>query len=127
MNKISFIFHNAIWFKHFIKHVFTFYNTLFNFYFVKLKIRGLGYRIREISEGYYYFFFNYTNYYYMHSPNNLFITMYKKRLLIISLNWQSLKLVLSEILLLKTLGPYRLRGLRIPRQIILLKKSGKTI
>lgn len=63
----------------------------------------------------------------MHAPNNLFISMYKKRLLIVSLDWQAMKLVLPEILLSKTLGPYRLRGLRIPRQIILLKKSGKTI
>lgn len=66
--------------------MFTFYNSLLNFFFIKIKIRGLGYRIREIMDGYYYFFFNYTNYYYLYSPDNLFISMYKKRLLMISLN-----------------------------------------
>ena len=127
VNKVYFLLPNIKRFKSFIRHIFTFYNTLFNFYYVKVKIRGLGYRLREIIDGFYYFFFNYTNFYYIHVPNNIFISMYKKKLLIISLNWQELKLVLSEILLLKSLGPYRLRGLRIPRQILLLKKSGKSI
>ncbi len=126
-DKIYFTLSNIRWFKSFVNHIFTFYNSLFNFYYVKIKIRGLGYRLREIIDGFYYFFFNFTNYYYLQTPDNLFISMYKKRLLIVSLNWQVMKLVLSEILLLKTLGPYRLRGIRIPRQIILLKKSGKTV
>lgn len=126
-HRIIFLFEKAKFFKSFIKHLFILYDRLFNFYYIKIKMRGLGYRIREITQNFYYFFFNYTNYYYFHSPSNFFISVYKKRLLMVSLNWQSLKLVLSQILLLKTLGPYRLRGLRIPRQFVLLKKSGKTI
>jgi len=42
-------------------------------------------------------------------------------------NFALLKMVFSNILLLKNVGPYRLRGIRYPRQIILLKKGGKTV
>src|ERR1700761_5957670 len=59
----------------FIKHLFVLYDRLFHFYYVKVKIRGLGYRIREIAENFYYFFFNYTNYYYFHCPYNIIISV----------------------------------------------------
>jgi hypothetical protein len=65
--------------------------------------------------------------YYIHVPKNIIIKWYKKRIIFISNNFILLKLLFSHILLLKLLGPYRLRGIRYPRQIILLKKGGKKV
>ena len=75
----------------------------------------------------YYFFFNYTNMYYFYIPENVLIKWYKKRLILISNNFTVLKILFAHILLLKKLGPYRLRGIRYPRQILLLKKKLKNL
>lgn len=124
-NIFSLIFLNRFFFISFLKHFFTCLNRLSLIYFIRIKIKGLGYRIRKISNELYYFFFNYTNMFYFYIPNNILIKWYKKRIILISNDFYSLKTLFSHILLLKKLGPYRLRGLRYPRQIILLKKKKK--
>ena len=46
-----------------IKYLYKQFSCLFNdIYFFKLRIKGLGFRIRTISENFHYIFFNYTNY-----------------------------------------------------------------
>jgi hypothetical protein len=65
--------------------------------------------------------------FYFNIPNNILVKWYKKRIIFLSNNFIDLKLIFSHILLLKKLGPYRLRGLRYPKQIILLKKKIKKI
>lgn len=129
LNKESIIlvFLTRFFFKSFIKHLYALSNRLSIVYFIKLRIRGLGFRIRSISDIIYYFFFNYTNYYYLYSPKTLLIRVYKKRMLFISFDWFLLKLVLGHILLLRKIGPYNLLGLRLRRQIVFLKKSGKKV
>lgn len=122
---ISFIFLKKFFYLSFIKHFFVFYKRLFLIFSIRLKIKGLGYRIRKISENLYYFFFNYTNMYYFYIPNNILIKWYKKRIILISNNFFLLKSLFSHILILKKIGPYRLLGLRYPRQIIFIKKGGK--
>jgi hypothetical protein len=96
-------------------------------YFIKLKLRGLGYRVRELYENCYYFFFNYTNFFYIFMPAKSLIKSYRKRILLVSSSWFLLKLITAHILLLKKLGIYNLRGIRFVKHIILLKKSGKKI
>lgn len=125
INNLTFIFLNKFFFSSFLRHFFMFYKRLYYIYSVRLKIRGLGYRIRRISNNLYYFFFNYTNMYYFYIPNNILFKWYKKRAVLLSSNFFLLKLLFSQILLLKKIGPYRLRGLRYPRQIIFIKKGGK--
>lgn len=126
-NKIILLFLKKFYFKSFINHLFSLSNRLSIIYFIKLRIRGLGFRMRSINDVIYYFFFNYTNYYYLYSPKTLLIRVYKKRMLLISFDWFLLKLVLSHILLLRKIGPYNMLGLRLKRQIVFLKKSGKKI
>jgi hypothetical protein len=96
-------------------------------FFIKLRIRGLGYRIRSICPTVHYIFFNYTNYYYFFHSNFLITKIYRKRMLLISFNWSILKLVVSHLLLLYRFGPYTLYGFKVVKQIVLLKKSGKKI
>ena len=69
----SFLFLNRFFFISFVKHFFYKYNRLFLIYFIRLKIKGLGYRIRKVSNNLYYFFFNYTNMFYFNIPNNILI------------------------------------------------------
>lgn len=104
-----------------------FKNFIIDFYFIKLRIRGLGYRWRTISSNFHYIFFNYTNFYYFYNPYNIIIKIYKKRMILISYFWHSLRLIMSHILLLQKIGPYTLHGIRWAKQIIFLKKSGKKI
>jgi len=109
----------------FIKHIFALYRRLSFIFSVRLRIKGLGYRIRKVSKFLYYFFFNYTNMYYFYLPNNILLKWYKKRIVLVSNNFFILKLLFSNMLMLKNIGPYRLRGLRYPRQIIFIKKGVK--
>jgi len=125
-NKISFIFHNKFFFRSFISHFFNNYLNLNNLYIVRLKIKGLGYQIYRITNNLYSFHFHYINFFYLFIPFNIITYWYKKRMILISNNLWLLKIVFKCILLLKKLGPYRLLGIRYPRQIILLKKGGKS-
>jgi len=126
-NTIKFIFINKFIYISFIKHFIMLYKKLSFLYSVRLRVKGLGYRIRKITNNLYYFFFNYTNMYYFYLPKNILLKWYKKRLLLISNNLFLIKLLFSHMLLLKNIGPYRLRGLRYPRQIIFIKKGGKKL
>lgn len=124
-NIIYFLFINKFLYLSFIKHFLSLYKRISFIYSVKLRLKGLGYRIRKITKYLYYFFFNYTNMFYFYIPKNILLKWYKKRILLISNNFSILKLIFSNILMLKKIGPYRLRGLRYSRQIIFIKKRIK--
>jgi len=82
-------------------------------YFFKLKIKGLGYRLRYIASNFFYIFFNYTNFFYIFVNSSLIlIRIFKRRMILISFLLFELKLFLSHILLLHKIGPYTLEGMR---------------
>ena len=124
-NQISFIFLKKFFFKSFISHFFTNYLNLNHIYIVRLKIKGLGYQIYKITNSLYSFHFHFINYFYAFVPSNIIIHWFKKRIILISNNQIILKIFFKCILVLKKLGPYRLLGIRYPRQIFFLKKGGK--
>lgn len=124
-NQISFIFLKFFFFKSFISHFFANYLNLNNIYIIRLKIKGLGYQIYKITNNLYSFHFHFINYFYSFVPSNIIIHWFKKRIILISNNQVILKTFFKCILLLKKLGPYRLLGIRYPRQIFFLKKGGK--
>lgn len=126
-NNMKILYNKKMLFTAIIKNIFILYDKLLFLYSVRLKLRGLGFRIRKVSKNLYYFFFNYINMYYFYVPKNLLIKWYKKRLLLISNDFKLLKLIFAQILLLKKIGVYKLIGIRFPRQIILIKKGGKKI
>lgn len=97
------------------------------FYTIRFKIKGLGLKFKKLTKNLYYFFFNYTNMYYMYIPADILVKRRKKRIILLSRNLTKLKTIFTEILLLKNIGPYRLRGFKYPRQIILLKKKNKKL
>jgi len=58
-------------------------------------------------------------------PKELVVHWHKKKLILLSNNFFLLKLIFNCILILKKLGPYRILGIKYPRQIVMLKKGGK--
>lgn len=71
----------------------------------------MGYRIRKISGSLFRFFFGHTNFFYFHAPTGVIVKSRKRKLLMLSNNLFTLKLVLAHLLLLKKLSVYRIRGL----------------
>lgn len=124
---LELLFTMKFFFKGFISHLRLYYNCLLTSYFIKLRIRGLGYRITEITLDWYSFFFNRTNYVYFVVPLALLVRVYKKRMLLVSKSWHVLRIVLNQVLSLKRLGPYELRGIRLVKQIMFLKVSEKSV
>lgn len=82
--QVKFMFLKRFFYSSFLAHFFYHYIQLFSVFFVKLKIRGLGYRMRKVSSFLYLFFFNYTNYYYFFRPFDLLIKIYRKRMLLLA-------------------------------------------
>lgn len=94
-------------------------------YMVRLRIRGLGYRIRRFSSHLYRFYFTKTNFIYVHVPVSILIRLRKRRMIILASHYPSLRNLLVGILLLKSTGPYNRRGFVYPRRMLFLKKGKK--
>lgn len=117
LNRSSFYF----FFNNFISNL----NKLSTLFFFRLRIKGLGYRIRKISNNLFRFFFTSTNFFYFHIPANILIKYKLRRMLFISNNLVLLKTIIAHLLLLKKIIPYFLRGIFSPRNIIILKPGKK--
>jgi hypothetical protein len=118
---ISFIFSNYFHYISFFKHVLELYNKLSSFYYLRLKLKGLGYRIIHISQHLIKIFFNRSNYFYVHIPSSILFRYKIRRLFFLSTRLVDLRLLMINILLLKKYIVYRSSGLFYPRQILLLK------
>lgn len=94
-------------------------------YMARLRIRGLGYRIRKFSSHLYRFYFTKTNFIYLHVPVSILIRLRKRRIIILASHYPSLRSLLVGILLLKSTGPYNRRGFVYPRRMLFLKKGKK--
>lgn len=118
---LSFIFLNYYHFTSFFKHVLQLYNKLVSFYYLRLKLKGLGYRVIHISKFLIKIFFNRSNYFYVHIPSSIMFRYKIRRLFFLSTRLVDLRLLMINLLLLKKYIVYRLSGLFYPRQILLLK------
>lgn len=126
-DKLSFIFLKNFFYSSFFSQFISSYKQLFLFNFIKLRIKGLGYRIKKIGSYLFRFFFGSTNFFYFHVPFNVLVKVKKRRLILLSNNLVILKTLLAHLLLLKKLSVYRVRGLVYPRQIITLKIGKKNL
>jgi len=124
-NFLSFLFLDKFFFNSFISHFSYLYSNLYSLHFVRLKARGLGYRIYRICGSFFRLYFGFTNYFYLHSPKDIIVKSRKRRLLLLSNNPSVIKLLLAHLLLLKKISTYRIRGLVYPKQIIILKIGKK--
>lgn len=81
---LKFLFLKKFYYRSFFKHLSTYITKVSFCYFLKLRLRGLGFRIRSISKNLCFFYFNYINNFYFHVPYNIIIKPYKKRLFLFS-------------------------------------------
>jgi len=121
------LFSNHFFYASFLAHLFVCIRKFSAMFFLKLKIRGLGYRIRRYAKALYRFYFTRTNYIYFNVPLNLIVRRRKKKLLLISPDYSLVRLVFAHLMLLHTVGPYNRRGFSYPRQIIFLKPKKKIV
>lgn len=83
-NKYNIVIFNKGVFKALLSHILTVYKFFNVTKFIKLRIRGLGYEVRECSLKIYSFCFNWINYIYLFAPLSILLRVYKKRFFIIS-------------------------------------------
>ena len=120
--KNSFLFLKKEFFKTFINNFYYFYNKFFRFYFFKLRLRGLGYRIKKITKKLYRFFFAFNHYFYFHIAKDIFFKHRRRNLIIFSHNLEKLNNIFSHLLILKKLDFYeRNNTFVISRKILFFK------
>jgi hypothetical protein len=126
LNCFSFLFKNTFFFKSFFSHFLFLFRSLHTYFFFKLKVRGLGYRIRGLAKNLFRFFLGTTNYLFFHVPSNILVRVRRRKMLLVANDLSLLRLIFVNLLLLKKLIPYQLRGIFFPKQIILLKSGKKS-
>jgi hypothetical protein len=72
-NILSFCFLNKYFFNSFYKQILFFLKFFYKFYFIRLKLKGLGYRIKKYNSDLYRFFMGYNHYFYFYVPINTYI------------------------------------------------------
>lgn len=123
LKKNTILFLKREFFKTFISNFIYFYNKFFRFYFFKLRLRGLGYRIKKITKKLYRFFFAFNHYFYFHIAKNIFFKYRKRNLIIFSNDLGKLNDIFSHLLILKKLDLYeRNNTFIVSRKILFFKK-----
>lgn len=120
-NNYKFLFLSKFYYITFIKHLFSFYNRFFTFFYFRLKLKGLGYRIFNVTKNLIKIFFNRNNFFYVHVPLCILLKNRTRRLFFISTDNEVLSVFIIKILYLKEFVIYRQHGLYYPRQILLIK------
>lgn len=92
-NYLSFIFLSKFVFGVFKTQFNLVYQKLNRVFFLKFRLKGLGFRTYFVSSSIMYFFFNYSNYFYFFRPSNVFVKRSKKRVLILSNDWCLLRII----------------------------------
>lgn len=109
-----------------LKQFLNFYKNLVKMFFFKLRLRGLGYRIKKISMKLYRFFFGVKHYFYFHISNDIFVKHRHRNIFIFSNNLSKLNDIFSHLLLLKKLDFYeRNNSFIISHKVLFFKKRKK--
>jgi len=120
-NGYKFIFLSKFYYITFIRHLLSFYSRFFMFYYFRLKLKGLGYRVFNVTKNLIKIFFNRNNFFYVHIPLCILLKNRTRRLFFISTCNEVLSVFIIKILYLKEVIIYRQHGLYYPRQILLIK------
>lgn len=122
-NKINLIFLNKFFFITCIKQIYYFYTFFYKFYFFRLKLKGLGYRIKKITKKIYRFFMAYNHFFYLYIPKNIYIWNKKRNLLVLSLDKIKLNNFFFQLIYLKKIDFYeKTKSFIIPNKILFIKK-----
>jgi hypothetical protein len=117
----KFLFFQKSFYTSFLKHFFSFYNKCFTFFYFRLQLKGLGYRVFNVAKNLLKIYFNRSNFFYVHIPLCILLKNRTRRLFFISTKGDALSVFIIGILYLKEFVIYRQHGLYYPRQILLIK------
>lgn len=117
----SFIFLKKFYYITFLHHLFNFYNTFFCYYYYVLKLKGLGYRVFQLSKKLLKIFLNRSNFFYLHVPNSILLKYRTRRFFFIGTQYTQLKVLILRLLLLKEFIVYRVNGIYYTRQLFIIK------
>ncbi len=122
-NLIKFIFLNKYKFYSFFKQIFFFYSLFFKIFFFRIKLKGLGYRIKKINKKLLKIFMAYNHFFYFYIPDNIFFWRKKRKLLIISFDKIKLNNLFYQLLILKKMDFYeKTKAFIVPKKILFIKK-----
>lgn len=120
-NLVSFIFTKKKLYYILSNYIINFYNKFFILYHIFLKLKGLGYRIIQISRYLIKIFLNRSNYIYIYIPRKILFKYKMRSIFFLSLNYNILRILIINLLLLKKFSVYRINGILYPNKIILIK------
>jgi hypothetical protein len=122
-NNLYFLFVMKRYFVSFVKHYIYMFNRVFKVYFFRVKLRGLGYYIKKLSERLYKIFIAYNHYYYFYVPYNVYIRRRGREFFFICNNKSLLNDLFTHLLHLKKLDYYdKTNSFMIKNRVIFLKK-----
>jgi len=121
VNGHKFLFFQKKFYISFLRHFFSFYSKCFIFFYFRLQLKGLGYRVFNVAKNLLKIFFNRNNFFYVHIPLCILLKNRTRRLFFISTRGDVLSVFIIGILYLKEFVIYRQHGLYYPRQILLIK------
>jgi len=92
-------------------------------YYIFIDLVGLGYKVKKITNLVYRFYLGQSHYVYFYVPRDILFWAYQNKLTLFSIYADKLFSLSSNIMLLRKLNAYKLRGLIRPGQIIILKEG----
>lgn len=72
-NSFNFCFLNKYFFYTFFKQISFYLKFFFKYYFIRLRLKGLGYRIKKYNKFLYRFFMGYNHFFYFYVPINTYV------------------------------------------------------
>lgn len=110
-------------FKHFFSYVnFAIYSVMTGYY-IFVDMVGLGYKLKKITQTIYRFYMGQSHYVYVYVPSNVLVWAFQTKITLFSIYPDKLFSLSSNIMLLRKLNAYKLRGLMRPGQIVILKEG----
>ena len=100
------------------------YRNVSSMHFIRVRIKGLGFKVRFISLfSIIKIFFAYDTAYYLFIPRSILVRKRSKKLILFSNNLNLLTIVFRELHCLKELGIYKLKGILRPKALFFLKSK----
>jgi hypothetical protein len=122
-NKLLFLFVNKFFYFSFFRHFLYFLKRVIWIFFFKLKLKGLGFRVFQVSRFFWEFFFRKNLRYFFYPPKGIYIKRKNRDILFLSNNKQLLNNIFSNLLFLKKMDFYeRTKTFIVKSKILYLKK-----
>jgi len=81
---VSLLFTKEVFFNFFIKKLLLIGKSFFSIFLLKVRIKGLGYRMRTVSSSLIQLFFVHKNFIYFYVPSRILVNARKKKMIFIS-------------------------------------------